>query len=189
LAARAKLTYLDRNARNRVREVTADELLQSEPALIPDFDLRDKWFHNETFLELRKIRHFIDTRRVKESQQFLLATYSSIITACTGRRGKEHGYFADNAPLEKGLAAPPYQNAIALFLSKLSRNLSNIESFYAAFERQGKSAAEELARASVIRANVQSASVSDYGLDEHTVAAIITSPPYLCMADYTLGQR
>jgi hypothetical protein len=29
----------------------------------------------------------------------------------------------------------------------------------------------------------------DYGVEPHSVVGVITSPPYLCVADYTLGQR
>ncbi len=189
LAARAKLTFLDRNARKRIRAIRADDLSRNELGDLPEFELRDKWFHKKTFLELRRIRQFIESRRDMVAKQFLLATYSAMIPSCTGRRGKEHGYFADNTPLEKGVSAPPYQNAIESFLYRVHRNLSNIENLYAILEREGKNPEEELARASVVRTDLQRAEVSDYGVEPHSVAAVITSPPYLCMADYALGQR
>ncbi|MEX0715159.1 MAG: HD domain-containing protein [Planctomycetaceae bacterium] len=189
LAARAKLTFLSRSTRDRLRGVSANDILEADPASIPDFDLRNKWFHANTFDELRRIRGFIDTRRDAVGKQFLLATFSAMIPACTGRHGKQHGFFADNAPLERGTDAPPYRNAVEEFLRRLGRNLNNIENFYAAFERDEKSPEVELARATVVRADIQKADLHEYGIVPHSAAAVITSPPYLCMADYALGQR
>jgi hypothetical protein len=111
------------------------------------------------------------------------------LTMTTGRKGKQHGFFADNTPLSKGEKAPPYENAIELFVEKLSKNLEVIQRLYSSIERAGRKPEEELKRAKVLRVDVTKASPKDYGVEEGSVAGIITSPPYLCMSDYSLGQR
>lgn len=60
---------------------------------------------------------------------------------------------------------------------------------YAQLNRDGTEIETALGRARVVRADVNSAAPADYGVEEGSVGAIITSPPYLCMVDYTLGQR
>jgi hypothetical protein len=122
-------------------------------------------------------------------RQFLLACFSAILTSATGRKGKQHGFFADNTPLPAGSEAPEYENAVSLFLTRVSRNTSILERFYASLERDDKDPAAELRRAHVIQVNAMAASPDSYGVAPKTVAGIITSPPYLCMSDYTLGQR
>ncbi|MBS0264124.1 MAG: HD domain-containing protein [Planctomycetes bacterium] len=189
LATRARITFLDAASRQRLRAISRQAISSSAHAVIPDFNLKDKWFHKKTFGELLQIKHFIDKRREPTAQQFLMACFSAIITSCTGRKGKEHGYFADNTPLEKGIECPPYQDAIALFLARIERNLQTTEALYAQFERDGKTAETELSRCRAVRANVRDGRIGDYGVSEGSVGAIITSPPYLCMADYSLGQR
>ncbi len=189
LAARTRLTYIDARARQRIREIKASDIVGCDPAEVAEFDLQDRWFHKNTLRDLCKIKRYIDRRRNAIIQQFLTASFSAIIASCTGRRGKEHGYFADNTPLEKGMDHPPFQNAVELFLARLDRNLKIVEALYGHFEREGKQASLELSRSTVVRADVRQASVADYGIEKGEVGGIITSPPYLCMADYTLGQR
>jgi hypothetical protein len=107
----------------------------------------------------------------------------------TGRKGKQHGFFADNTPLAKGQTAPPYENAVKLFVAKLVKNLEVVQRLYSSIERAGRDPEAELGRAKALRVDVTKASPRDYGVEEGTVAGIITSPPYLCMSDYSLGQR
>jgi len=140
-------------------------------------------------MELRRIKAFIESWRDERGRQFLLACLSSAIPDTTGRKGKQHGFFADNTPLAGNIENPPYQNAADLFVARVSRNLSILGRFYAFIERSGRSPVQELCRARVVQLDARSASVNDYGVPPRSVAAIITSPPYLCMADYTLGQR
>jgi len=189
LAARARLTYLGSRSRDRIREVDKADINSCEPSSLPDFANRDKWFHPDTLIEIGMLKTYIQRRRDPVAKQFLLACLSAMLTSCTGRRGKEHGYFADNTPLEKGKDAPPYQNAVEEFLLRINRNLEIIERLYVQIERDGDDPEKVLDRAKVIRTNVSTSKPEDYGLDYNSAGAIITSPPYLCMADYTLGQR
>jgi hypothetical protein len=69
---------------------------------------------------------------------------------------------------------------------KIDPALQRIESLLA---EQCAHPAGELERAKALRVDVTKASPKDYGVEEGTVAGIITSPPYLCMSDYSLGQR
>ena len=41
----------------------------------------------------------------------------------------------------------------------------------------------------IFQHDISKGAVDNLGLDNGTISGIITSPPYLCMADYTLGQR
>lgn len=189
LAARARLTYLGDSARKSLRAITESDLRSATPALLPCIEMCEKWFHPETFAELATIKGYIDRLREPTLQTFLLAALSAIVTSCTARHGKEHGYFADNTPLEKGTESPPRREAISLFLERVDRNILVVERMYAQLDRDGKDPETAFSHARVVRADVSSATPSDYGLKAGSVGAIITSPPYLCMADYTLGQR
>lgn len=189
LVARAKLTYLSSDRRSELRSIEENDFLEYDPGNPPNFNLIDKWFHPSTLKELCRIRNFIDSCQDRTKSQFLTACFSAIIVSCTGRRGEQHGYFADNAPLPIGQEIPTRQNALQLFVDRIKRNISVIEQFYAFIEKDERDPKEELCRAKVIQVDATSANPLDYGLQERLVAAIITSPPYLCMSDYTLGQR
>ena len=76
-----------------------------------------------------------------------------------------------------------------MFLDKIAQALSRVERLYGYLQRQGRSPETELARAVVRQVDAGSASAKSYGLSGGDVGAIITSPPYLCMADYALGER
>lgn len=189
LIARARLTYLEPEARARLRSITREDILSAQPAQFPEFKLRDKWFHPDTLADIGRIKSFIERRRDPQTKQFLLVALSASVTFCTARFGKEHGYFADNTPLEKGVESPPRRDAIEAFFGRLERNLQIVERLYAQLERDGMEPDTVFSRAKVVRADIRSATPLSYGVEDHSVRAIITSPPYLCMADYTLGQR
>jgi hypothetical protein len=189
LAARARLSPLSREQRDCLSTIAEDMLRAVQPVPPPDYELREKWHHPRTLAELCKIRSFIDGIDDAIMQQFLLACFSAVIPNTTGRRGKQHGFFADNTPLSKDLGKPPYQDAIESFVARIRRNLDILARFYAFLERKGREPLKELARATVLRLDARRASPADYGVTPGSVAGIITSPPYLCMADYTLGQR
>jgi SAM-dependent methyltransferase len=139
--------------------------------------------------ELCRIRRAIGSQKNAAKKQFMEACFSAILPACTARRGKQHGWFADNTPLPRGVEVPPYQNAIEEFVARINRNLTSAEELYAYLERDGRSPGEVLQNARVVQVDAANARAVDYGVEEGTVAGVITSPPYLCMADYTLGQR
>jgi|SRR5712664_2552921 len=189
LAAKARLTFLTRDQRDCIASISGETLAQAEPITPPEYELREKWHHPRTLIELCRIRGFIDHVGDQTVRDFLFACFSAIIPNTTGRRGKQHGFFADNTPLPADLDKPPYQNAFADFVARVRRNQDILVRLYSFFERKGRDPATELGRAKVLRLDARNASPHDYGLSSGSAAGIITSPPYLCMADYTLGQR
>ncbi|MBI4657257.1 MAG: HD domain-containing protein [Verrucomicrobia bacterium] len=189
LVAQSKLTYLSAKQRSVIKSITVDEIAATTPGKAPQFDLIEKWHHPKTLAELCRLRSFIQNQHDARVAQFLKATFSAILTLTTARKGKQHGFFADNTPLSKGEAAPPYENALVVFMAKLAKNLEVVQRLYSSIERTGRNPEEELKRAKALRVDVTKASPKDYGVEEGTVAGVITSPPYLCMSDYSLGQR
>ena len=71
----------------------------------------------------------------------------------------------------------------------MHKSLDSIEQLYSFIERDGRDPESELKRIKVLKLDAASANASDYGIEPGSAAGIITSPPYLCMADYSLGQR
>lgn len=189
LTARAKLTYLDNSRRNYIKKINNKMILDHGSSGIPDFELRDKWHHKDTLKELTCIKNYISNSEDLIVKDFLLASFSAILTQTTGRKGKEHGWFADNTPLGKTENEPPYQNAINYFLKKLKTNLGIVERLYASIEASDRHPKKALSRAKVIQHDATDINIEGYGITENSIRGIITSPPYLCMADYTLGQR
>jgi HD superfamily phosphohydrolase len=189
LVARARLTPLSARQRARIGGISADEVGSSPALNPPEFEQREKWHHPKTLRDLCRVWSFVQSTEDKRVRQFLTACFSAIIPASTARKGKEHGFFADNTPLPAKLGQPPPINAIELFLARIQRNLEILARFYAFLERSGRDPEKELLRVRVLQLDARNASPEDYGVEPGAVGAIITSPPYLCMADYTLGQR
>jgi HD superfamily phosphohydrolase len=189
LIARARLTPLSLGQRDRLRSLSIDELYSAEPCAPPEFEAAGKWHDPKTLRQLCTIRSFVQSLQDDRVRQFLLVCFSAIITASTARRGKEHGFFADNTPLPADLKKPPYINAVDLFLARVQKNLEILSRLYGFMERTGRDPHKELERARVFQLDACSAKPQDYGVAPNSVGAIITSPPYLCMADYSLGQR
>ncbi len=189
LATKAKTTYLSISQRNDLRSISNDLLKTQRKSSEVDYDIFKKWHHQSTFIELSKIKGFIEQITDIESKQFLFTCFSEILTSCTDRKGKGTSYFADNTPLPKGKHTPDYQNAIELFISKLQKNIDVIELMYSQIERNRKDPQEELSKVRVIQTDVRNISPDLYEIDSRAAAAVITSPPYLCMVDYSLGQR
>lgn len=189
MIAKAKLTYLTKPQRQKIVSLNENQLLSTKVGFIPNVDNINQWHHKKTQIELSKILSYIDALEDNKIKQFLRVCFSDILTNCTARKGKEHGYFADNTPLSKEEVAPPYENAISHFLARVNRNISLIEKFYSYFERNGLSSKDELNNAKVFQLDITESGPSEFGIEENSISAIITSPPYLCMADYTLGQR
>lgn len=189
LMSRVRNTYLCHETRERLRGLVVHELSIAEPADIPILKNLDKWHHCDTIGELAKIKGYVAGIQCAHERQFLELCFSAILTGTTARRGKQHGWFADNTPLGAGVDAPPYVNAFDLFLTRRDRNLRILESGYAAFQRRGESAEASLARVSVHRASVTAQCPERDGIEPRSAGAVITSPPYLAMSDYSLGQR
>jgi DNA modification methylase len=189
LVSKVKLSYLTKENRAAALSIDENKILANEPTIIPNFNNINKWHHGKTIIELCKIKSLIDNEEDLILKNFYKVCFSDILTACTARKGKEHGYFADNTPLSKGEIAPSYENALKLFVNKIKRNINIIEKSYSFFERNGLPTNEELANASIYQKDITKVTYLDYNIEPNSIAGIITSPPYLCMADYTLGQR
>lgn len=189
LISRVRTTYLSIEQRSRLRDTkyfNINELIPAEP---PKLDNLFKWHHPNTVEQLAKILTYIQLSATDAERDFLKLCFSSILTSTTARRGKQHGWFADNTPLRKGETAPPFIDAYNLFINKVERNLNLIDGFYSELSRSGESIPNAFARASVLRANASQLTPSLLGIENNTIGGIITSPPYLAMSDYSLGQR
>ncbi len=189
LVARARLTYLPDRQLEFLKCLTAAQIRSSPPLEPPEFPLEMKWHHPYTRSELTSINGFIRSIEDEGLQVFLLAAFSAILPNTTGRRGLQHGFFADNTPLPKGTVIPSYVDAIRLFIERLRNNVSLLERFYASMERLDIRPESALKNATVLQIDAMRASPGDYGLGAGSVPLILTSPPYLCMADYVLGNR
>lgn len=190
LASLAKFTYLNNQQKELLKDISRKDHfnIQSEFDL-PQIDEIKRWYNADTLNELINIRNYIFSIDDEIVNRFLLNSFSDILISCSSRKGKGHSYFADNTPLAKGQKEIPYQNAIGLFTKKIEKNISIIDQFYSLIERRNKDTKEELERIKIYKKDVASLTPNSINIQENTVAGIITSPPYLCMIDYTLGQR
>ena len=189
LVAKARLTFVPRRTRERLGVLHEEEFMTGKPGEPPTMELLEEWFHPETLKELRHILGYVERRRDNVAKAILRACFSAILPLCTARRGEQHGYFADNCPLPSTVEQPPYRRAGRIFVERVRRALGGIERLYSVLERQGRKPERELARVSVRQVDVRTAVADSYGVAKGDVGAIVTSPPYLCMADYALGHR
>src|SRR5262249_50385504 len=157
---------------------TADCIRESALSPLPDVDGIQRWHHRRTLEELRSIKGYIDSISNVVLQEFLLVTFSSILPATTGRRGQQHGFFADNTPLQRGLDEAAYVDAIELFVRRVGQNVKVMESLYGSLAKSSDPVADALGRASVFCQDVRGSRPRDYGIEPNTIAAVVTSPPY-----------
>jgi HD superfamily phosphohydrolase len=189
LIARARMTYLTPESRDFIRQLNSIDIWESYPASAPDIADLERWHNPRTIEELQSIMGFIGTVSDDTLKLHMQVAFSAILPGTTARKGLQHGFFADNTPLGRGEAVPPYVDAMALFLARMKKNIRVAETLYGSLERQGRTAAEELTRATAVQLDARCGVPADYDVEPGSVAAIITSPPYLCMTDYTLGNR
>lgn len=189
LISRVRSTYLSVEQRNRLRTLCIERFNINPFIEPPKLNNLHKWHHPDTIHQLTCILSVIEHAESLEEREFLRLCFSAILTSTTARRGKQHGWFADNTPLAKGETKPPFLDAYSLFLIKVERNLRVLENIYSVFERRGEKPAEALSKFTVLRANAAKSAPQTYEFEPNSVGAIITSPPYLCMSDYSLGQR
>jgi DNA modification methylase len=190
LATLAKFSYLNDKQRNSLKDISnRDSFNVQIESDLPQIDEIKRWHNEKTLKELIQIKKYISTINDEVVNRFLLNCFSDILISCSSRKGKGHSYFADNTPLAKEQKDIPYQNATHLFTKKIEDNLAIIEQLYSLIERNRKSPKEELERIKIYKRDVKSLTPNSVNISESSVAGIITSPPYLCMIDYTLGQR
>jgi HD superfamily phosphohydrolase len=190
LASLAKFSYLNSTQRQLLKNISKEDHFNAQSEFdLPKIDEIKRWYNTKTLSELIRIRNYISTVDDETVNKFLLNSFSDILISCSSRKGKGHSYFADNTPLAKGQKEIPYQNAIGLFTKKIEKNISIVDHFYSLIERDHKHPKEELERIKIYKRDITSLTPNSINIPENTVAGIITSPPYLCMIDYTLGQR
>ena len=189
LIAKVRLTYLDVHQRKWISDVSSSSADHGGVLQSPAFPQIEKWHHPATLDELCRIRHFVLSIDDPAIKNFASIAFSAILPNTTARRGEQHGFFADNTPLAKGMLEPPYVDAVQLFVDRLHRNLTLVEATFASLERDGRDVQSELARAHVVRVDARQGAPADYGIEPGSAAAIVTSPPYVGMTDYTLGHR
>ncbi len=189
LVAQARFRYLSPERRAYLKALSLEQVPLLSAEFAPEFPLRAKWHHPRTVAELASLRCFIQSLPDGDIVPFLTATLSAVLPATTARRGREHGWFADNTPLPRGQIAPDYVDAMKVFFDRLTGNLTRLERYYSQLEKSGRDVENELARVRVVRLDAGGAGLEQYGIAQSEAAAIVTSPPYLCMADYVLGSR
>jgi HD superfamily phosphohydrolase len=190
MVAKGKLTYLSKPVREYLRNgITRSLISKASLADRPQVPDLFRWHHSNTIQQLRRIKGFISAEKRVNLRNFLLTSFSDILKESTERRGKEHGYFADNTPLPANVKTPTPIDAIDLFLKKIEKNVRIIERFYAEIERNELKVKDALSSVRVEQFDVTKDDLTKVGIEQGQIAAIITSPPYLCMADYSLGQR
>jgi DNA methylase/HD domain len=189
LISRTRSAYLSIEQRASLRALNIDSFDISPNVDIPKIDNIQKWHHPDTVHQLARILTFIEQTEAFEKREFLKLCFSAILTSTTARRGKEHGWFADNTPLAKGELEPPYVDAFPLFFARIKRNIRALENIYSDFERRGENLSVELAKMRVLRADAANSTPETHNIKPNSIGGIITSPPYLCMSDYSLGQR
>lgn len=189
MVAQARFSYLNRDRREWLKGLTKDDVMEGKRQSCEWFPGIRQWHHPDTIVELGKIRDFVTSGRPGTARLFLKVCLSGILHKTTARYDKQHGYFADNSPLGSEMDEPPYRDAGRLFIGQVRRNLDIIEKFYAEIDRSGRNVERELERVRVCQVDCRGANAGDYGLECDRVGGIITSPPYLCMSDYALGQR
>lgn len=188
LISNVKFSYLTTRERSEIKGINVLDIISDISEYnVPHFDKIEKWHHPKTIIELSKILKFIESLNNPKLKNFFTLCFSEILTSCTNRRGKEHGYFADNTPLSKSEVAPSYTNAAKLLNDRAKININLIEKSYAFFERHGREVEDEFSKIHIFKHNILAP--LDGILECKSISGIITSPPYLCMADYTLGQR
>lgn len=191
MIAKAWSTFLDTTRMEHLKAIRREDLSALEPAPAPTFDRFESWHHADTALQLRQIKAFIKNCNDSVTAEFLTLCFSAILTSTTDRRGEQHGFFADNTPLKikGGSKSPSRVDAFDLFLKKVADNIQILKWRYGLLENGDESADKVLARVRSAKVDMTTATPASYGVVAHSVSGIITSPPYLCMADYTLGQR
>ena len=189
LISRVSVTHLSIDQRERLKNIQSETLADSLASAVPLLDNLNKWHHPDTIEQLTRILTFICLTESIKEREFLKLCFSSILTSTTARRGKEHGWFADNTPLAKGDKEPPFVDAYELFINRVRRNIKLLENSYSLLERGGEKTEDTLSRVSIVRANATTSVPNDYKIAPESAGGIITSPPYLCMSDYSLGQR
>lgn len=188
LIARARTTFLSAEERGSLlalasSPVAGDDVGSWMPG--PISAEIEKWFHPGTVEGLASVLHHISQLSTAPERQFAEASFVGTLNFCSSRRGMGNGHFSDNTPRGRSGDPAPYVDVGRVFAERLRRNLLWYEAFAAQVARFTSDVEESFGLSEVIYGDsIYSDSPFPHGLD-----AIITSPPYLGMVDYALGQR
>ena len=143
-----------------------------------DPELR-RWIHEETLHQLQLIWSVISGTRshlrsmltmIFSDTLFRCASPGVALTRTGGRRRHHWGWIADNVRPK----VPRRHNALELFRDRLTHLVKIVRSLQVDFAAPAK---------------VSQADARNLGLPDDSVDAIVTSPPYIGMIDYTLANR
>ncbi len=139
-----------------------------------------KWFHHDTFKQLRFLWDKIESFTHKETRTTLEMIFSDTLFACastagaltsTGGKRRHHwGWIADNVIPKQ----PVYHSAINLFRDRLMHTIDIIN-----FSKDNSKSVFKVFRSDVC----------NIGLLSESIDCVVTSPPYIGMIDYTLANR
>jgi|GEM_PF-3222581 len=150
-----------------------------------------QWFHIRTLKRLSLLHREITYICDEPIKNFLLVAFSSILTSCTQRRGENFSYFADNTPLPKDTKSPDYVDPMPLFAARVEKNIKILYKFYASIKDKNLDIPTKsiLDKIKIKNSNSLIVTPEEFAIEHNSISAIITSPPYLCMADYSLALR
>ena len=188
LVARARTSFLGQDSRSELVELAECKASGSavDPENEPMFDELSRWFHESTLLQLLELRDLCEASASQPVRDFSLATFAGILDFCSSRRGKSQSYFADNTPTGKSGPAAPNVDAAAVFRRRMVQNLRWYDRLVSQIGRNAVDVEQAFDRATI----VQGDSLSDSILSTaEQYDSIVTSPPYLGVLDYALGQR
>ncbi len=187
--ATVRTSYLAVEKRQFLRSISRYDLEGADVSEPAAMERLAKWHHPRTYQQLARIKGFVEGINDEATRRYLTICFSAILPGVTARRGEQHGFFADNTPLPRGANVPPFVDAFDAYVDRVQRNLIALETSFAVLEKEGSEAEVELKRARVVQGDIRTVTLAELGVSQGEVSAIITSPPYLCMTDYTLGHR
>ncbi|HKI62018.1 MAG TPA: DNA methyltransferase [Mariprofundaceae bacterium] len=142
---------------------------------IPNYEELSQWFHEDTLKILGGIKKEIDSIEHELTSDVLKVIFLGILMGSTGHTGgKPYTYYADNVKPKDGLA---FKNSFKLYSKKLMQFISE-------YEEEGPLSNNSRTWA------VRKLDVRELATEiTNPVDLIVTSPPYLDVADYTKGFR
>lgn len=144
-----------------------------------------RWYHPQTMHSLNRILCIILSVKERLTRRTLLAVFSSILKTCSSQ-GKHWGWVCDNVTPKA--AEIVFKDADVLFSGALLQFIEASSYFFEECQDH---------TVGLTRATVRSRSSLVWGscldkmaeIDESSVDAIVTSPPYYGVADYVKSQR
>lgn len=186
LITRAKLAFLNGALDAKRRSALLSALTFEHHCISEQFGKNDEgsslelnyWYASETLSQLRFLWQLIEAEPKESDREVLVALFSNVLFDCaapgtavtaSGLQRRHHwGWIADNV---RPRSLTPH-NAIALFRTRMMTldQIARLEMLYP--------------EATVVQQDARS-----LGLQSETVDAVITSPPYVSVIDYTHANR